>query len=105
MVDSSHQIRVVVLPKSAANNAEVSKIVMGKLGAGWQVERLTPGSRLVLLTRTSEHTVGTPGHARESQRLRCTAVTSSAGLRRMCRCRLMSSQVSIPLGLSVTIRA
>jgi serine protease len=66
VVDSAHQIRVVVLPKSAANNSEISKIVEGKLGAGWHVQRLTRGSRLVLLTGTSDHTVGTTEHARES---------------------------------------
>ena len=66
VVDSAHQIRVVVLPKSAARNAELSKIVRRKLGAGWHVQRLTRGSRLVLITGSSEHTVGTPEHARES---------------------------------------
>ncbi len=66
VVDSAHQIRVVVLPKSAAKNAELSKIVRRKLGAGWHVQRLTRGSRLVLITGSSEHTVGTPEHARES---------------------------------------
>jgi serine protease len=65
-VDSAYQIRVVVLPKSAQSNAETSKIVKRRLGDGWQVRRLTRGSRLVLLTAVSEHTVGTTGHARES---------------------------------------
>jgi serine protease len=66
-VDSAHQIRVVVLPKSArSSNAEISKIVNKRLGDGWQVRRLTQGSRLVLLTGATEHTVGTTGHARES---------------------------------------
>jgi serine protease len=65
-VDTAHQIRVVVLPKSAQNNSEVSKIVKRKLGAGWNVQRLTRGSRLFLLTSKSGHTVGTPAHARES---------------------------------------
>ena len=66
MVDSAHQIRVVVLPKSAANNAEISKIAQTELDGGWHVQRLTRGSRLVLITGASEHTVGTPEHARES---------------------------------------
>jgi serine protease len=65
-VDSAHQIRVVALPKSAQNNSEISKIVQRKLGAGWNVQRLTRGSRLFLLTGKSGHTVGTPEHARES---------------------------------------
>jgi serine protease len=65
-VDSAHQIRVVVLPKSARNNSEISKIVQRKLGAGWNVQRLTPGSRLFLLISKTAHTVGTPEHARES---------------------------------------
>jgi hypothetical protein len=65
-VDSAHQIRVVVLPKSASRNAEISTIVQQELGPGWQVQRLTRGSRLVLLTARSEHTVGTPEHARKS---------------------------------------
>ena len=66
MVDSAHQIRVVVLPRSAENKADIKKIIQRKLGAGWHVARLTPGSRLVLLTGVSEHTVGTLEHARES---------------------------------------
>jgi serine protease len=65
-VDSSHQIRLIVLPKSAPGNAEITKIVKKDLGDGWQVGRLTRGSRLVLLTAVSEYTVGTVGHARES---------------------------------------
>jgi serine protease len=66
VVDSAHQIRVIVLPKLAYSKAEISKIVKKNLGDGWQVGRLTRGSRLVLLTAASEHTVGTVGHARES---------------------------------------
>ena len=65
-VDTAHQIRVVVLPKSAQNNSEINKIAQRTLGIGWRVQRLTRGSRLVLLTGKSEHTVGTPEHARES---------------------------------------
>jgi serine protease len=65
-IDSAHQIRVIVLPKSAPDNAAISKIVKKRLGEGWQVGRLTRGSRLVLLTGASEHTVGTVGHARQS---------------------------------------
>ena len=65
-VDSAHQIRVVVLPKAARNNAEVSNIVQERLGAGWRVQRLTRGSRLFLLTAKSEHPVGTREHARRS---------------------------------------
>ncbi len=78
VVDSAHQIRVVVLPRSAANNAETSKIVKGKLGAGWHVQRLARGSRLVLLTGTSEHTVGTAEHARESHEAAAGAVPQQA---------------------------
>jgi serine protease len=65
-VDSAHQIRVIVLPKSARNNAEITKIIKETLGEGWQVGRLSRGSRLVLLTGASNHTVGSTGHARES---------------------------------------
>jgi serine protease len=65
-VGSAHQLRVIVLPKSVGNNAEIRTIAKKKLGAGWQVQRLTRGSRLVMLTGASEHTVGTPEHARES---------------------------------------
>ena len=65
-IDSAHQIRVVALPKSAQNNSGISKIVQRRLGAGWNVQRLTRGSRLFLLTGESAHTVGTPDHARES---------------------------------------
>jgi serine protease len=65
-VDTAHQIRVVVLPKSAQNNAEINKIAQRRLGVGWRVQRLTRSSRLVLLTGTSDHAVGTREHARES---------------------------------------
>jgi serine protease len=65
-VESAHQIRVIVLPRPAHSNGEISKIVKRNLGDGWQVGRLTRGSRLVLVTGVSEHTVGTTGHARES---------------------------------------
>jgi hypothetical protein len=65
-VDTAHQIRVVVLPKSTANNSEVSKIVARELGPGWHVQRLTRGSRLFLLSSRTEHAVGTSEHARES---------------------------------------
>src|SRR5215213_9955950 len=64
-VDSAHQIRVIVLPKSRSI-AEISKIIKRELGDGWQVQRLTRGSRLVLLIGVCEYTVGTSGHARES---------------------------------------
>jgi len=66
VVDSANQIRIVVLPKAGAKNAEISKIGRRKLGDGWHVQRLTRGSRLVLLTGASEHAVGTPEHARVS---------------------------------------
>ena len=65
-VDSAHQIRVIVLPKSAPSNAETSKIINKTLGDGWQVQRLTRSSRLVLLIGAGEHTVGTVEHARQS---------------------------------------
>src|SRR4029453_7402241 len=65
-VDTAHQIRVVVLPRSAQRNAEISKIAQERLGAGWRVQRLTRGSRLFLLTARSEHRVGTREHARRS---------------------------------------
>jgi serine protease len=65
-VDSAHQIRVIALPKSARSYAEISKIIKTRLDDGWHVQRLTRGSRLVLLTGGSEHTVGTVEHARQS---------------------------------------
>src|SRR4029450_6664647 len=89
VVDSAHQIRVVVLPKSAANNSEISKIVEGKLGAGWHVQRLTRGSRLVLLTGTSDHTVGTTEHARESHE-------SALALYRSKQFRRVEADVPVP---------
>jgi hypothetical protein len=91
VADSAHQIRIVVLPKSAANNAAISKIVLEELGADWRVQRLTRGSRLVLITGASVHTVGTPEHARESHE-------AALALHR-------SNQLSIPRVRSVTIRA
>ena len=71
-VDSAHQIRVVVLPKSAQKNSEVSKIVQRELGAGWNVQRLTRGSRLFLLTGESAH--------RRHSRARARVARSSAGV-------------------------
>src|SRR5688572_14677723 len=77
VVDSAHQIRVVVLPRSAQNTTDIRMIVQRKLGVGWEVARLTRGSRLVLLTGASEHTVGTLGHARESHEAALTLYRSN----------------------------
>jgi len=65
-VDTAHQLRVVVLPAARTKNAEIASLVQQQLGSGWQVQRLTRGSQLVLLTGHSAHPVGTPEHARES---------------------------------------
>jgi len=64
-VDTAHQLRVV-LPAARTKNAEIASLVQHQLGSGWQVQRLTRGSQLVLLTGHSAHPVGTPEHARES---------------------------------------
>ena len=65
-VDTAHQLRVVVLPTARTKNAEIASVVRRQLGSGWQVQRLTRGSQLVLLTGHSTYTVGTSEHARES---------------------------------------
>ena len=90
MVDSAHQIRVIVLPKSAAKNAEISKIIQRRLGDGWHVQRLTRGSRLVLLTGTSEHTVGTPEHA-------CESHEAALALHRSKQFRRVEADVPVPV--------
>jgi serine protease len=95
-VDSGQQMRVVVLPKSALRNAEVSKIVQRELGAGWHVQRLTPGSRLVLLIGRSEHTVGTPDHARTSHE-------AALALYRSNQFRRVEADVPVPVDLDPAV--
>ncbi len=97
-VDSGHQMRVVVLPKSALRNAEISKIVQMELGAGWHVQRLTPGSRLVLLIGRSEHTVGTPGHARSSHE-------AALALYRSNQFRRVEADVPVPIDVDPPVGA
>ena len=93
---TGRQIRVVVLPRSAQRNAEISKIVQRELGAGWQVQRLTPGSRLVLLIGRSEHTVGTPEHARTSHE-------AALALYRSNQFRRVEADVPVPVDLDPTV--
>jgi serine protease len=93
-VDSARQIRVVVLPKSARSNVEISKIVKKRLGDGWQVRRLTRGSPLVLLTGESEHIVGTTGHARESHE-------AALALYRSKRFRRVEADVPVPVDVDL----
>jgi hypothetical protein len=97
-VDSAHQIRVVVLPKSARNNSEISKIVQRKLGAGWNVQRLTPGSRLFLLISKTAHTVGTPEHARESHE-------AALALYRSKQFRRVEADVPVPVDIDPALVA
>jgi serine protease len=89
-VDTAHQIRVVVLPKSANSNSEVSKIVQKRLSGDWSVQRLTRGSRLFLLIGKSPHTVGTPEHARESHEAALT-------LHRSQQFRRVEADVPVPV--------
>jgi serine protease len=95
-VDSARQMRVVVLPRSAQRNAEISKIVQRELGAGWHVQRLTPGSRLVLLIGGSEHTVGTPEHARMSHE-------AALALYRSNQFRRVEADVPVPVDLDPAV--
>jgi subtilisin family serine protease len=96
-VDSARQIRVVVLPKSArSSNAEISKIVKKRLGDGWQVHRLTRGSRLVLLIGASEYTVGTIGHARESHE-------AALALYRSKQFRRVEADVPVPVDVDLAV--
>jgi serine protease len=92
-VDSAHQIRLIVLPRAARSNAEVAKIIKRKgLGDGWQVGRLTRGSRLVLLTGTSEHIVGTVGHAHQSHE-------AAVALYRSKQFRRVEADVPVPVAV------
>jgi subtilisin family serine protease len=92
-VNSAHQIRVIVLPRSARRNAEVSKIINKTLGDGWQVQRLTRSSRLVLVIGASEHTVGTVEHARESHE-------AALALYRSNQFRRVEADVPVPADLA-----
>ena len=65
-VDRAHQDRVVVVPESPAALTSVRAAVRGVLGAGWQVQRLAAGSRMLVVTGESAATVGSDEHARES---------------------------------------
>jgi len=94
VVDSARQIRVIVLPESAPSNAEISEIVKKKLGDGWQVGRLTPGSRLVLLTAASGYTVGTTEHARQSHE-------AALALYRSNRFRRVEADVPVPVDVDL----
>ena len=96
MSTTGRQIRVVVLPRSAQRNAEIGKIVQRELGTGWQVQRLTPGSRLVLLIGRSEHTVGTPEHARTSHE-------AALALCRSNQFRRVEADVPVPVDLDPTV--
>ena len=97
-VDSAHQIRVVVLPKSAQRNAEISKIVQEQVGSGWRVQRLTRGSRLFLLTARSEHPVGTPEHARTSHE-------AAVALYRSDQFQRVEADVPVPVDINPAIGA
>ncbi len=65
-VDRAHEIRIIARPKSPNTVAAVRKVVADTLGEGWQVQRVTPKSRLVLIRGRSEHPVSTEPHARDS---------------------------------------
>jgi serine protease len=97
-VDTAHQIRVVALPKTAQNNSDVSKIVQRKLGAGWNVQRLTRGSRLFLLTGKTGHTVGTREHARESHE-------AALALHRSKQFRRVEADVPVPVDVDPALVA
>ncbi len=90
VVDSARQIRVIVLPESAPSNAEISEIVK----KSWQVGRLTPGSRLVLLTAASGYTVGTTEHARQSHE-------AALALYRSNRFRRVEADVPVPVDVDL----
>ena len=65
-VDRAHEIRIIAHPKSPNSVAAVRKVVADTLGEGWQVQRVTPKSRLVVIRGRSEHPVSTEPHARDS---------------------------------------
>ncbi len=65
-VDRAHQVRVVVVPEPPAALAPVRAAVRRVLGAGWQVQRLAAGSRMLVVTGESAAIVGSDEHARES---------------------------------------
>jgi serine protease len=97
-VDSAHQIRVVVLPKSAQNNSGISKIAQRRLGDGWNVQRLTRGSRLFLLIGKSGHTVGTREHARDSHE-------AALALYRSKQFRRVEADVPVPVDVDPALAA
>ena len=66
VVDRAFQIRIIAHPKAPNTVAAVRKVVADALGEDWQVQRVTPRSRLVLVRGRSHEPVGTEAYARES---------------------------------------
>src|SRR6476619_5243143 len=66
MSDRSHEIRLVVAPRSRSSVSAARDSVAEVLGVDWRVSRLTPGSRLLLLQTHGVYAVATDGHARIS---------------------------------------
>jgi subtilisin family serine protease len=88
-VDRAHQVRVVVVPEPPAALAPVRTAVRRVLGAGWQVQRLTAGSRMLVVTGESAATVGSDEHARESHEAALTLIRSG-------RFRRVEADVPVP---------
>ena len=88
-VDRAHQVRVVVVPEPPAALAPVRAAVRRVLGAGWQVQRLTAGSRMLVVTGESAATVGSDEHARESHEAALALIRSG-------RFRRVEADVPVP---------
>jgi len=65
-VDRAHEIRIIAEPAEPNTVAAVRPVVKAALGPDWQVQRLVPRSRLVLIRGRSEHVVASQLHARDS---------------------------------------
>ena len=66
LVDRAYEIRLLAHPKAPNTVLAVRKFVADTLGEGWQVQRLTPRSRLVLIRGRSEAPVATDAYARRT---------------------------------------
>ncbi len=74
--DRSHEIRLVVAPRSRSTLSAARESVAEVLGTDWRVEWLTARGRLLLLRSWGVHLVGTDDHARASHEAAVTLIES-----------------------------
>jgi hypothetical protein len=65
-LDRAHEIRLVAHPRSPNTLASVREVAAATLGPGWQVGRLRPRSRLVLVRGRSDFAANDSSYAREA---------------------------------------